>query len=202
MQPDNIYSKAPGVTRAQCPTLARSHTLSPWKPGHGCWGRGSRGEHSSSFSHRPLLGPNVQASRKAEPTCPESTPLPRPCSCRSCRSTGLRGAGSGSQTLPPRSSGGPRRCHEAGCGRGRVRASAEETPGPSTTPSRAPQSLGQPSCVSLTPTNNKRDEGRERKGSESRGDPGRHLQTEEKVTTKIKKEKRKPTEDVENPVGS
>lgn len=70
----------------------------------------------NSLHHRPL-----QDSKKAEPTCPQSTPLPHPCSCHSCRSTGLRGAGFGSQTPPPRSSDGPHQCHEAGCRWGWVR---------------------------------------------------------------------------------
>lgn len=83
---------------------------------------------AASLSHRPLLGSSGQDSRKAEPTCPQSAPLPHPCSCHSCRSTGLLGAGSGSQTPPPQSSGGPHRCHGASCGQGQVRASAEEIP--------------------------------------------------------------------------
>lgn len=137
-----------------------------------------------SLSHRPLLGPNGQDSKKAEPSCPWSVPLPHPCSCHSCRSTGLQGAGSGSQTPPPRSSGGPRQCHGADCET--IKASSEETPYPSPTSSRAAQGLGQPSCISLTPPHNKIDgEGRVRRDQNHRereqGDRGRPRDTHRRI---------------------
>lgn len=112
-----------------------------------------------SLSGRPLLGPDLQDSRKAEPTCPWSSPLPRPCSCHSCRSTGLRGAGSDSQTPPQRSSGGPHRCHGAGCGQGTGSTSADQNP-----------DLGHPSCSSLTPTHSKTDRGQAVGRGQSQGE--------------------------------
>lgn len=59
----------------------------------------------------------AQGGRTKHPgPLPLSTALPHRCSCHSCRSTGLRAAVSGSQTPPPRSSGGQHQRHGAGCG--------------------------------------------------------------------------------------
>lgn len=125
-----------------------------------------------SLSHRPLtfLGPDVY-SKKAEPTCLWRAPLPHPCSCHSCRSTGLQGAGSGFQTPLPQSSGDPHQCHGAGYGHGTVSASTEETP----TYSQPPAEPGPTFLCQPHPNPQDRWKGESEKRSESRGERERRL---------------------------
>lgn len=123
------WKDAPGVTQVESYPSRTSHCPSGNQSTEaGDVGAREKRSHPS-LNHRSLSGPHLQDPRKRNPPA-WSTPLPHPCSCHSCRSTGLQGAGSGSQTPPPRSSGGPHQCHRAGCGRGTVSASAEETPAP------------------------------------------------------------------------
>lgn len=77
--------------------------------------RGRR-ENTQLFESQALHGTQHPGPQKEHtlPTC--SNPLPRRCSCHSCRSTGLQVAESGSQTPPPRSSDDRRQHHGAGYG--------------------------------------------------------------------------------------
>lgn len=128
MKLDNIYPQSPRCDSASYLSWTLHCPSGNYSIEAGDMGAREKMSHLS-LSHRPLtfLGPDVY-SQKAEPTCLWRAPLPHPCSCHSCRSTGLQGAGSGSRTPLPQSSGDPHQCHGAGYGHGTVSVSAEETP--------------------------------------------------------------------------
>lgn len=167
----------------------------------------------SSLSHGPLLSPRVQDPRKAKPACHWSGHVPRPCSCHSCRSTGLQGAGSGSQTPPPRNSGGPRRCHGAAWGRaGGGSEPLLKTPSTPTASSRAAPGPRPSFLHQLHPTDNRAERrgkgGAEGQRGREKGEPGgpRDVHRQKNIPApKIKKEKdtkkRKGAEDTKRLVG-